>query len=287
MLRPLPPQPNLETDESGPYGLASALEPEDDELETCVGPMSVRSSALRTRAPHSVRSAPLSVRSAPHSVRSAPHSVRSAPSSVRSAPHSTRSPHGTLAPVSVRSAHAQVAPVQVQDFAFADTVFARELEEPAPSSGPIFVNDPIGASSPQLVTPLAFPMPDPQQMQMAAEVDLAARLKHSVRGTILEMREAWEATAFTTVDASEPPPSPASFFVRRVVAMCSSWQWDRADVVRAAVIGTAVFVVAAAIGAVAVQSSPSAASADAEVRARHTLEQHTGRAIVVHAKATR
>jgi hypothetical protein len=259
--------------------LASALEPEDDELETCVGPMSVRP------APVSVRG-PMSIRPAPHSVRSAPHSVRSAPHSVRSAPHSVRSPQGTLAPVSMRAPHANaVAPLQVQDFAFADTVFARELDEEPPSSGPIFVNDPVGTGNPQCVTPLAFPMPDPVQMQ--AEADLAARLRHSVRGTLLEMREAWEATAFTTVDASEPPPSPASFFVRRVIAMCSSWQWDRADVIRAAAIGTAVFVVAAAIGAVAVQSSPSAAAGDAEVRAKHTLEQHTGRTIVVHAKATR
>ena len=107
-------------------------------------------------------------------------------------------------------------PVQVQDFAFADTVFARELEESSPpESGPIFVNDPVGSGNPQLVTPLAFPMPDPQQMQLAAEADLASRLRQSVRGTLLEMREAWEATAFTTVDASEPAPSPASFSTGR------------------------------------------------------------------------
>jgi len=278
MRPPLPSRSSrLPAHDSGPYGLAAKLEPEDDdELETFVGPMSVRPSLGTARA----------------SMRP---SLRAAPASVRpSAPHSVRSPNGTLAPVSVRTAHAPIAPapapMQVQDFAFADTVHARELrdlEESPPSSGPIIVNDPVAQLGPQCVTPLAFPMPDVEAMAQAADADLAARVRHSVRGTLAEMRDAWEATAITTIDASEPPPSPASFFARRIVAMCASWQWDRADVLRAAVIGVSVFVVAAALGAVAVATPSSAASADGEVRGIHTLEQHTGRANVVHLKATR
>lgn len=281
-MRPPPPSRSsrLPAHDSGPYGLAAALEPEDDDddVETYVGPMSVRPSLGAARA--SMRP----------SLRAVPASVR--PSPRPSAPHSIRSPNGTLAPVSVRTAHAPIAPavqpMQVQDFAFADTVFAKELEDEAPSSGPIIVSDPVGSQlGPQCVTPLAFPMPDVQEMAQAADADLAARVRHSVRGTLSEMRDAWEATAITTVDASEPPPSPASFFVRRVVAMCASWQWDRADVLRAAVIGVSVFVVAAALGAVAVATPAAATSTDGEVRGIHTLEQHTGRTNVVHLKATR
>lgn len=268
--------------DSGPYGLAAKLEPEDDDddLETFVGPMSVRPSLGAARA--SMRP----------SLRAAPASVR--PSPRPSAPHSVRSPNGTLAPVSVRTAHAPLppapAPMQVQDFAFADTVHARELrdlEESPPSSGPIIVSDPVAQLGPQCVTPLAFPMPDVEEMAQAADADLAARVRHSVRGTLAEMRDAWEATAITTIDASEPPPSPASFFARRIVAMCASWQWDRADVFRAAVIGVSVFVVAAALGAVAVATPSNASSTDGEVRGIHTLEQHTGRTNVVHLKAPR
>lgn len=264
MLRPLPRQPSPSL-----TGLADELEPED-ELETRVAP---RSSV----APLSVRSGPASVRSGPPSVRSGPPSVRSVPPtpSMRSGPLSVRS----LPPVSV-------APVQVQDFAFADTVIVGELaaEEAAPASGPIFVNDPGG--DPQCLTPLAFPVPEPiPSADLASRLRaFSARTRNTMRGTLLEMREAWDATAETAFDpmSGMSPPSPLGFFARRVVALWTSWQWDRADVVRAAIIGTAVFAIAAALGASAVAGDP--ASGASEVREGRTLDQHTGRAVVVHAK---
>ncbi|MBX3189031.1 MAG: hypothetical protein KF819_18565 [Labilithrix sp.] len=209
-------------------------------------------------------------------------------------PASARSELGGLAdvlepivppPVSVR------APVQVQDFAFADTVSARELEEPAPASGPIFVNDLAGST--QCVTPLAFPLPPASadaRLSTRARV-LSAHFRHSVRHSVEEMKELWAGTA-EIVDGDAPtaaPASPAGRFVRRVLALWSCWQWDRTDLTRAAMIGLGVFVVAAVVGATTM-SAGDAADADAasgasEVRATRTLDQHTGRNPVVRAKA--
>ena len=176
-------------------------------------------------------------------------------------------------------------PVPVQDFAFADTVYASELDEdgPPPASGPIYVQDATGHT--QCLTPLAFPLPVP----IAAEaVDLPTRLRalfaharDAVRASAEEMRGLWADTD----DLVEPTGDGTVRRLRRALALWSFFHWSRADVTRAATIGLAVFITAGAIGTTAMDlgGSASAASSD-EVRVLHTLDQHTGKSRVPRSK---
>lgn len=181
----------------------------------------------------------------------------------------------------------QPAPIQLQDFAFADTVFADELaeDELAPPSGPIYVNDSMGNA--QCVTPLAFRLPDAgENADFATRLRvLHAHVRHAVRGAYEEMRELWAGTA-EMVDGG----ASGSRF-DRVLALWSCFQWSRADLTRAAMIGLAVFVTAGAIGATTLDfdaedtaSARGNATSSTEVRGGHTLDQHTGKNSVVHAK---
>lgn len=176
-----------------------------------------------------------------------------------------------------------VAPVQVQDFAFADTVFANELSDdaPPPPSGPIFVQDAMGNA--HCMTPLAFPLPMP-----ADDVGLPTRLRvlfaharHALRASVEEMRGLWADTD-EMVENAEPG---AGRHLRRLLALWSLFHWSRADFTRAAMIGLAVFVTAAAIGAATMDlgDGTAAASSD-EVRAQRTLDQHTGKNFVPRSK---
>ena len=189
---------------------------------------------------------------------------------------------GNAPPVSVRAP----APIQLQDFAFADTVVAQELREDElpPPSGPIYVSDSLGNT--QCVTPLAFRLPDAaEDVALGTRLRVAlAHLRHAMRGSIEEMRELWAGTA-QMVDGG----ANASGF-HRVLAMWSCFQWSRTDLTRAAIIGLAVFVTAGAIGATTLglgEGAASAAGPDGSrtgVRAGRTLDQHTGKKSVVHAK---
>lgn len=184
-------------------------------------------------------------------------------------------------PVSVR------APAQIQDFAFADTVFANDLPgDDPPDSGPIFVNDPMGNT--QCVTPLAFRLPAAFPLRSSeVAVDfptrmrvLLAHLRNSTRRSREEMRELWAGTAeMVGSDGIARPPS----FLRRALALWSCFQWSSADLTRAALIGLAVLVTAAAIGA-ATMDLGGVAAAGPEVRAARTLDQHTGKKIAVRSK---
>ena len=60
--------------------------------------------------------------------------------------------------------------------------------------------------------------------------------------------------------------------LERLRALWSFFEWDRTDLVRAALIGAAVFAVAATAGASALERTTAAP----EVRATRTLDQHTG-----------
>jgi hypothetical protein len=184
-------------------------------------------------------------------------------------------------PVSIR------APVQVEDFAFADTVIAGDLadhDEPPPSL-PIFFDD--ARSNPQCVTPLAFPLPD-----AAADVGFAtkrrvffAHVRHGLLRSREEMRELWQGTADLVEGSGVPRTATFGFFVRRVFALWSFFQWSGADVLRAAMIGGAVFVVAGTLGAVTLRPfEHDGEAAGSEVRAPRTLDQHTSREVTVHAK---
>jgi len=197
---------------------------------------------------------------------------------VRTGPPSLRG--GAAAPASVRAP----APIQLHDFAFADTVIAQEIleDELPPPSSPIYVSDSMGNT--QCVTPLAFRLPD-----AGADVDLATRLRvllahlrHAVRGAFQEMSDLWDGTA-EMVDGG----ASGSRFAR-VLALWSCFQWSRADLTRAAMIGLAVFVTTATLAATTLDfgdaSSTSNAAASAGVRGGRTLDQHTGRKTVVHGK---
>jgi hypothetical protein len=190
------------------------------------------------------------------------------------------------------------APIQLQDFAFADTVVAQELgdEEPPPPSGPIYVSDALGNT--QCVTPLAFRLPsdasdanDANDANDAKNVDLGTRLRiafahvrHAMRGSFEEMRELWAGTAQMVEGGA------AASHIDRVLALWSCFQWSRADLTRAAIIGLAVFVTAGAIGVTTLDfgdGTASAAGNDAsrtEVRPGRTLDQHTGKKSVFRAK---
>ena len=249
MSRPLPPHrdaPPPPSDQSTSFGgLADVLEPDPDAI----------TSMRRLGAAASAR------------VRTPPPSLRG-----HSAP-----------PISVRAP----APIQLQDFAFADTVFAKELadDELPPPSGPIYVNDSRGNT--QCVTPLAFPLPDAgEHASLGTRLQVVlAHVRHSIRGSFDEMRELWAGTA----EMVEGGASGSRF--ARVLALWSCFQWSRADLTRAAMIGFAVFITAAAIGATSLDfdfdgtASPTRSAASGTgVRPGRTLDQHTGKKNVVHAK---
>ena len=138
------------------------------------------------------------------------------------------------------------------DFAFADTVIADdlELEEAAPVSEVL-----IHEEAPQ---PLAHPMMMPGSLSAPAPIDpgVATRVRFAwarVRDDMKDMHQLWSATASV---ASVEDHSMATVG-RRVRALVSFFEWDRADLLRAAWIGRAVLVLLTTLGAIVVQvSSP-------------------------------
>lgn len=205
-----------------------------------------------------------------------------------SAPPSPMNSQGAV-PVSIR------APQQVQDFAFAETVSAREIGEDSNPSTPIFFDD-VAAATQHCVTPLAFPLPP-----AADDVDLRTRLRvgsahvrHGLRGSIEDMSDLWRG-AGEIVEAElmegfrRPPATALGLFLRRVRAAWSCFTWTSSDLARVALIFSGVFLV----GVTAVlttrannDDATATASSDAstEVRAPRTVEQHTGRKLVVRNK---
>lgn len=173
---------------------------------------------------------------------------------------------------------------RTNDIAFADTIHVRDLnladtgDELPPASGPVIVND--GEQGTQWMTPLAFPLPpSAEDVSLSTKLRiLSARVRHGVRGSLEEAQDAWSQTR------------EAPTFVERIKVLASLWQWERGDLVRAAVIGGAVFVVAATLGGVAIAGGESEsaqafgvsagahAAGDDGVRVPRTVDQHTGRA---------
>jgi hypothetical protein len=115
-----------------------------------------------------------------------------------------------------------------------------------------------------------MPMMDMQQMMqmpLSEEDDpsLWARMRTNMKATQQEMSLLWSATASLeeshdgsgAVVYDEDPFLRAATLSRRVRRLFSFFEWDRADVLRAAWIGLAVFVLAATIGAIVLQSSSS------------------------------
>jgi hypothetical protein len=160
------------------------------------------------------------------------------------------------------------------DMAFAPTIHVREiLEDAPPPSGPIIVSDAMGQT--QHMTPLAFPLPPasedaPVSTKMRVGV---SRVRHAFQRSFDELSELWASTG----DGS---------FMERARMLWSFWEWERTDLVRAGLIGAAVFLVVATAGASVVATRTAGASA--EVRAPRTLDQHTGKGgPAIRTKATR
>jgi hypothetical protein len=164
------------------------------------------------------------------------------------------------------------------ELAFADTIHIDDLdlggtgEDLSPASHPVFVNDP--SQSTQWMTPFAFPLPSSaQEVSFSTKLRvLHSRILHFVRGWVEEANDAWSQT------------QGAASFPERVKALWSLWQWERGDLVRAALMGSAVFFVVATLGAIAMASGDEPAAQafgvlpSNEVRAPRTVDQHTGRA---------
>lgn len=154
---------------------------------------------------------------------------------------------------------------EMVDFAFADTVVAAdlgELDEPCPHSG-IVISDETGHD--HYLTPIPHPLP-----AAAAEIGLGtrvrfawARLRHGMKTSRAEMNELWSATACLehvhdgqgAVVYEEDPFLRAATVGRRVRTLFSFFEWDRADLLRAAWIGLVVFVLAAMVGVFVLQNA--------------------------------
>jgi len=172
-------------------------------------------------------------------------------------------------PISGRRVRERNAPVprpeQVQDFAFADTVYARSAESldelvsarsaPSPRSA-IFVNH----AEPHEITPLAFPLPP-----SSGGADVLARA-----------RVLWAR--------ARPGLRRAHADLLHGV---SWWRWTRSDLARAGLIGLTVFTIAAALGAAAVDVLGRDASDAQQVRVTRTLDPQPTAGPVVRARAPR
>lgn len=172
-------------------------------------------------------------------------------------------------------AHA-IPVVSSHEWAFADTVSLHLLpaDEPAPLSRPIIVHDPLGVTAEQQLLPRAFPPP-------AAAAPLAARARDALQASIDEARELWAGTA----EMVNARPGAITLF-RRARAMWSFWEWGHTDILRAAMIGVAVFLAAACVGA-SVFGAGTAQASSREARAARTADDHTPTRVVVRAKHTR
>lgn len=155
--------------------------------------------------------------------------------------------------------------VSVQDFAFADTVVAGDLDEAIPPSG-IAISNPAGHAQ-CVMTPLAYG-PAAAPPGFATRLWLAwARLRDGLETSRAEMNALWSATACLehvhdgqgAIVYEEAPLARAATVGRRVRTFFSFFEWDRGDLLRAAWIGLVVFVIAATAGAFALESSRSEA----------------------------
>lgn len=174
-----------------------------------------------------------------------------------------RGPHAHYDPRSVI-----VDETVVEDFAFADTVVAADLDEAIPPSG-LVIDNQTGHAHCMTVTPQAYPQPTafpvPGHDGITSKVRGAwARICDGLQASRAEMTELWGATACLehvhdgqgAIVRDEDPIARAATVGRRVRRFFSFFEWDRADVLRAAWIGLLVFVLVATVGAFALQGSP-------------------------------
>ena len=149
----------------------------------------------------------------------------------------------------------------VEDFAFADTVVAADLDEAIPPSGIVISNE---AGHAHCVTALrSYPLPVDDRPTLTTRLrHVCARMRHGVKASHAEMNALWSATACLehvhdghgAIVREEDPFARAATVGRRVRTFFSFFEWDRADLLRAAWIGLVVVVAAATVGAFALQN---------------------------------
>jgi hypothetical protein len=99
--------------------------------------------------------------------------------------------------------------------------------------------------------PVAYPPASPTDPGVATRMRFAwARFRHDVE----DMHQLWDATASPDRVQDHSMATPSGF-ARRVRTLFSFFEWDRADLLRAAWIGLAVLVFVATLGAIVVQVS--------------------------------
>jgi len=159
----------------------------------------------------------------------------------------------------------------IADFAFADTVVAGDLDEAIPPSGMVIQNE-RGLARCLTVAPLVNHVLPGTYSVRGREDGLArrlrtawARMRRGLQASSAEMKDLWSATASLehaqgaqgAIVHDEDPLARAAIVGRRVRTFLSFFEWDRADLLRAAWIGLVVFVVVATVGAFALQRGPS------------------------------
>lgn len=172
------------------------------------------------------------------------------------------------------------------DLAFADTVVVDDLADAMPLSSDLRFNDETGIErrvhsvafpplDPSLLPPLETspPPPSPGPPPQAALAPLSRpppqnqdrglagawrRMRKGVRAQREELTLLWSATAALDADPGDPTLTGAGAgkmtVSRRLRTLLSFFEWDRADVLRAAWIGLAVFFLAATIGAIVLRA---------------------------------
>ena len=156
----------------------------------------------------------------------------------------------------------------VTDFAFADTVVATDLDEAIPPSGLVIHNE---AGHAHCLTPPEYPYLTAQYRAGGPGITTKmhgvwARMREKMQASRAEMTELWSATASLehvedgrgAAVYEEAPLARAATMGRRVRAFFSFFEWDRADLLRAAWIGLLVFVLVATVGAFALQGGHGA-----------------------------
>lgn len=173
--------------------------------------------------------------------------------------HSRADPTGAPHPIAKAT---DVEPIQ--DFAFADTIAMADLDAST-------VQDSSSIDGGEVeFTPLATTTSSTSvwdDHRVATRVGIAwtrtwTRVRDAVEASRREMLELWNATASIEsardhrVDVQAAHPLARVLTVgRRIRALWSLFEWDRADVVRAASIGLVVFMVVATVGSFIVHAT--------------------------------
>jgi hypothetical protein len=147
------------------------------------------------------------------------------------------------------------------DLAFADTVVSADLDlEEAPPPSGIVVSDGTGVT--RCLVPVPFPPRADALRPAGARSRRWLQMRAAMESARAEMRLLWSATALeevhgrrATANDGADPFARAATLGRRIRRLFSLFEWDRADLLQAAWIALAVFVLVATVGATALRIS--------------------------------